>query len=886
MNETKSLSPLRTIKYLKDYSPPDYWVESLDLVFELDAQSTRVHARMVLTKNPHKQSAPLRLDGDSLTLISIHLDGKPLPDHCYSVDEKQLTLYKIPEKCVLELTTQIYPEQNSSLEGCFQSGPILCTQCEAEGFRKITYYLDRPDVMTLFTTRLVADKDRYPQLLANGNLIDSGLTKDRKHFAVWEDPYRKPSYLFALVAGDLFCHQDTFITQSGRTIDLALYVEPENASKCNHAMNALKNAMRWDEDQFGREYDLDIYMIVAVNDFNMGAMENKGLNLFNAKYVLANGQTATDQDFRNIESVVAHEYFHNWTGNRITCRDWFQLSLKEGLTVFRDQLFSADTTSELTQRIRDVRIIQNHQFAEDSGPTSHPVQPDSYMEINNFYTLTIYDKGAEVVRMIHTLLGKEGFRRGMDLYFKTYDGQAVTVEAFIGCMEKSSSKDLTQFRLWYKQAGTPVVTVTSLYDDSEKTLTLNISQQCSDTPGQSSKQPFHIPLSMGLLDPTGKPCPLMLQGENLKNAPTSRILEITKAEQNFVFTHLDHKPIPSLFRNFSAPIRLKSDTTSEMLAFLWEKDTDHFNRWHAGQTLASNLLLTLASDYQNKHTYSDIVPFVEIFSTILKSDQLDSATVALMLTLPTQSALLEQMDSADPHAIHTATTYLNHKIAEKLHPLLMQTYTKLQNPHPYRYDPILAGDRALKNLCLNLLVGLKRPEFFKVAQKQFETANNMTDSQAALISLVHNGGEQADDALILFEDRWKTDPLVMDTWFSIQATIPQEDSLQRVIGLMKHPLFSLKNPNRMRALIGNFCKSNPVAFHQPSGKGYTFLVDQLLILDQLNPQVAARLVTALSGFRKYTPNLQQKMQAALQRISRANTLSEDMYEMVSKSLGG
>ena len=908
-------------KHLKDYTPPDFLVDTVALIFDLEPGATHVYARLTVRKNPEKSHTtppPLRLDGQALALLSIALDDKPLPASRFSVEATQLVIFHVPDLFVLTLQTRIYPAANTSLEGLYESGELLCTQCEAEGFRKIIYYPDRPDIMARFTTTLIADKKQFPILLANGNRktgIDDAWHNETcqhilesapsgKHTAIWEDPYPKPCYLFALVAGKLVCQRDLFITCSGRRVDLEIYVESEHddtvepaTQKCLYAMTALKKAMAWDEEHFGREYDLETYMIVAVNDFNMGAMENKGLNIFNAKYVLADQDTATDQDFKNIEGIIAHEYFHNWTGNRITCRDWFQLSLKEGLTVFRDQAFSAQTTSPAVQRIEDARLIRTQQFAEDCGPMAHPVQPASYIEINNFYTLTIYNKGAEVVRMIHTLLGTNHFRQGMDLYFQRHDGQAVTVEAFIQAMEAASGRDLRQFRRWYHQAGTPVLTITTHHDAQEQTLHMRVQQTCPATPGQASKKPFHIPLMVGLLDASAKALPLVLLDEALpgerkteKPQPISRLLELRQAEENFIFTGIPQKPIPSLLRHFSAPVILHANLCNTEHAFLWANDPDPFNRWSAGQTLAIDVLLRLAADSQANRPLLLEETFVESFASVLQTKALDPATTALLLTLPTETSLLELMEQADPQAIHTASQFLRKTLANRLHETLRQKYIAYTEPKTTlatpmtTYNPVIAGRRALKNLCLDLLVTLQWPELWQLALRQFEDMNNMTDRMAALAALLYSASPDAEHALAAFAQQWKKDSLVMDKWFALQAKIPEASTLQRVRLLQKHRLFSLKNPNRVRALLGSFCHGNPLSFHQPSGKGYPFLVEQVLALDPVNPQGAARLASALTHWKKLEPKRKEKMRAALQTLYHTAGLSRDVFEIVSKSL--
>ena len=914
--------------YLKDYSPPDYWVDEVGLIFNLDPEITQVYTRLTLRRNAEKNHVtppPLHLDGQGLTLRAIKLDGTLLAADQYRQESKQLIISNPPDRFVLEIHTTIHPGANTSLEGLYQSGSLLCTQCEAEGFRHITYYPDRPDVMARFTTTLIAETQQFPILLSNGNRCrkipdwhqqtgQSILAADRldKQMVTWEDPHKKPSYLFALIAGPLICLRDQFTTQSGRLVNLEIYCEPDTfvldtvatsassnlknqakTDKLCHAMAALKKSMLWDEKHFGREYDLDTYMIVAVNNFNMGAMENKGLNIFNAKYVLANQESATDRDFQFIEGIIAHEYFHNWTGNRITCRDWFQLSLKEGLTVFRDQMFSTQTTSAAVQRIEDARLIRTHQFAEDGGPTAHSVQPDSYIEINNFYTITVYNKGAEVVRMIHTLLGTDLFRQGMDLYFQRHDGQAVTVEQFVQAMEAASGRNLQQFRRWYHQAGTPRLSITSEHDAQQQTVQLHIKQSCPATPGQSEKQPFHIPLKMALLDPSGTSLPLVLQGENPGDSPasgaTSRILEIRQAEEHYIFTGIRQKPIPSLLQNFSAPVILESNSNNQDQAFLLAHDPDPFNRWNAGQSLGNDVLLTLIKQIQSKQPRMVPQEYVESYAQVLQTEGLDPATKTLILTLPTETSLLETMPAADPEAIHTAHLFLRQTLSRQLHDRLLAHYHRnvdeeASQETSLHYDPLVAGRRSLKNLCLALLVTLQSPHLWQLARLQFESCKTMSDRMAALTALLYSASPEAKEALASFEQQWQHDTLVMDKWFSIQARIPEIETLQRLQTLQKHRLFSLRNPNRVRALLGSFCHANPRSFHQASGASYQFLVQQVQVLDQINPQVTARLVSSLSQWQKLEPGRQEKMVQALRTLYSTHNLSRDVFEIVSKSL--
>lgn len=871
--------------YRKDYQPPAYLVESIHLNFDLGEEKTTVTSRLTMKKNETsgKEDAPLILAGRELALRSVNLDGRLLEQNSYTQDEEQLTIADVPKEFTLEIVTEIKPQENSSLEGLYKSSGNFCTQCEAEGFRKITYYPDRPDVMALFTTTIIADKARYPVLLSNGNLVETGDLEGDRHFAKWEDPFRKPSYLFALVAGSLVRIEDTFITRSGREVKLEIYVEERNKDKCSHAMASLKKSMKWDEAVFGLEYDLDIYMILAVDDFNMGAMENKGLNIFNSKYVLARPDTATDDDYQAIEEVIGHEYFHNWTGNRVTCRDWFQLSLKEGLTVFRDQEFSADMTSRSVKRIQDVRILRNSQFPEDDGPMAHPVRPDAYVEINNFYTVTVYNKGAEVIRMMHTLLGMEGFRKGMDLYFKRHDGQAVTCDDFVAAMEDANHFDLKQFRLWYSQAGTPHVRVEDHFDEKNGLYSLNLKQSCPSTPGQDEKEPFHIPLAMGLLDDKGRDLPLTLEGE-AGTAATTRVLNITKREETFRFTNIDKKPVPSLFRNFSAPVKVVFNYSNEELAFLMANDSDPFNRWEAGQQLASKIMLTLIDDYKKGNDLSLEENYIDAFRSTLTDNKTDKALLAEALVLPTETYMAEQMKIIDPAAIRIVRQFVMKALAQATWDDLLQVYRANRLEGRYHIDSLSVGKRRLKNRVLAYLMSLADPSAVSVCMEQFKNGNNMTDVMAALSALNHYEGSERETAFSLFYKQWEKDPLVIDKWFSLQAMSTLPDTLAKVKNLLNHPAFNIKNPNRVRSLIGAFCHGNPAAFHDESGEGYAFLADQVLRLDKLNPQVAARMAGALSRWKRYDEKRQGLMKKALERIEEEKGLSNDVYEIVSKSL--
>jgi aminopeptidase N len=870
--------------YLKDYTPPDYWVDTVDLHFELGETETRVRATLGMRRREGvPPETPLVLDGEALELLSLALDGQPLEAPAYRVDGQSLTIDTVPDAFTLDIETRIFPQDNTRLEGLYRSSGNFCTQCEAQGFRRITYFPDRPDVMARYTTTIVADAEACPVLLSNGNPVESGTLEGGRHFAVWQDPYPKPSYLFALVAGRLDCREATHRTPSGREVTLRVYVEPHNLDKCDHALVSLKKAMEWDEQRFGLEYDLDIYMIVAVDDFNMGAMENKGLNVFNSKYVLARPDTATDADYIAIEAVIAHEYFHNWTGNRVTCRDWFQLSLKEGLTVFRDQEFTADMHSRAVKRIDDVRMLRTHQFAEDASPMAHPVRPDSYIEINNFYTVTVYEKGAEVVRLYQTLLGQAGFRRGMDLYFQRHDGQAVTTDDFRAAMADANAYDLDQFQRWYEQAGTPVVKASGTWRPNERVYELTLEQSCPATPGQPDKAPFLIPVGIGLLDAEGRDLPLTLEGETEPGAQ-SCVLHLTEARQTFRFTDIPEEPVPSLLRGFSAPVKLAFDYTPEQLMFLMAHDSDSFNRWEAGQQLAARAVKCLLEDYQHEHALGLEPPFIDAFREVLLDREADPALVAEALSLPSEAYLAELLEPVDPAAIHAVRRFVRRTLAASLRDVFQETYDAMQDYGPYSIDPAAIGRRALKNTCLSYLAELDDADIHEQCYAQFQAADNMTDVLAALRALADSESEEGERALAAFEAKWRDDPLVLDKWFGIQAMSRRPDTLDRVQALMKHPGFSIRNPNRVRALIGAFASGNPLRFHAPDGSGYGFLARRVLELDALNPQVAARLVKPLTRWRHYEPGRRDLMRESLQGIAANEKLSPDLFEIVSKSL--
>ena len=875
--------------YLKDYQAPEYLIDETHLTFELFEDHTLVHAQLVMRRNPVRGAGfpALMLDGQQLELLSVKLDDADLTPTDYQLTDSHLTLHPTTAHFVVDTSVKIHPESNTALEGLYKSGAMFCTQCEAEGFRKITYYLDRPDVMSKFTTTVVAEQHRYPILLSNGNPIASGPDEDGRHWATWEDPFMKPAYLFALVAGDLWCVEDTFTTMTDRTVALRIYVEPENIDKCQHAMNSLKKSMRWDEETYGREYDLDIFMIVAVNDFNMGAMENKGLNIFNSSAVLARAETATDAAHQRVEAIVAHEYFHNWSGNRVTCRDWFQLSLKEGFTVFRDSQFSADMNSRTVKRIQDVAYLRTHQFAEDAGPMAHAVRPDSFIEISNFYTLTVYEKGSEVVRMIHTLLGAEGFRKGSDLYFERHDGQAVTCDDFIKAMEDANGVDLTQFKRWYSQAGTPRLEVSEHYDAEQKTYSLTFAQSCPATPDKVEKLPFVIPVELGLLNAKGAQFALQLAGESSATG-TSRVLEVTEAQQTFTFTGITEQPLPSLLRGFSAPVKLSFPYSRDQLMFLMQHDSDGFNRWDAGQQLSVQVLQELIAQYQRGDTLVMDQRLVEALHSVLSNEQLDQAMVAEMLSLPGEAYLTEISDIADVEAIHIAREFARKQLADSLFDSLWARYQanrEVSKVTPYVAEAQHFARRSLQNIALSYLMLSAKPDVLAAALEQFEHSDNMTERLTALAVLVNSPFEaEKAAALASFAEHFKDNPLVMDQWFSVQAGCTLPGGLQRVQQLMTHPAFTLKNPNKVRALIGAFAGQNLINFHAADGSGYRFLADLVIQLNGFNPQIASRQLAPLTRWRKYDITRQGLMKAELERIRSSGELSSDVFEVVSKSL--
>ncbi|MCO7573668.1 aminopeptidase N [Pseudomonas chlororaphis] len=875
--------------YLKDYQAPEYLIDETHLTFELFEDHSLVHAQLVMRRNPARGAGlpPLVLDGQQLELLSVSLSDQPLSADDYQLDDSHLTLHPTSASFTVDTSVKIHPESNTALEGLYKSSGMFCTQCEAEGFRKITYYLDRPDVMSKFTTTVVAEQHSYPVLLSNGNPIASGPGEDGRHWATWEDPFMKPAYLFALVAGDLWCVEDSFRTQSGRDVALRIYVEPENIDKCQHAMNSLKKSMRWDEETYGREYDLDIFMIVAVNDFNMGAMENKGLNIFNSSAVLARAETATDAAHQRVEAIVAHEYFHNWSGNRVTCRDWFQLSLKEGFTVFRDAGFSADMNSRTVKRIQDVAYLRTHQFAEDAGPMAHAVRPESFIEISNFYTLTVYEKGSEVVGMIHTLLGAEGFRKGSDLYFERHDGQAVTCDDFVKAMEDANGVDLSQFKRWYSQAGTPRLAVSESYDAAAKTYSLTFRQSCPQTPDKVEKLPFVIPVALGLLDSKGAGMALRLSGESAAQG-TSRVISVTEAEQTFTFVDIAEQPLPSLLRGFSAPVKLSFPYNRDQLMFLMQHDSDGFNRWDAGQQLAVQVLQELIAQHQQGQALVMDERLVTALGTVLADDSLDQAMVAEMLSLPGEAYLTEISEVADVEAIHAAREFARQQLATRLFDALWKRYqaNRAQSKvTAYVAESEHFARRALQNIALSYLMLTHKPEVLAAAIEQFDSADNMTERLTALAVLVNSPFEaEKAKALAVFAENFKDNALVMDQWFSVQAGSPLPGGLERVKALMQHPAFNIKNPNKVRALVGAFAGQNLINFHAADGSGYRFLADLVIQLNGFNPQIASRQLAPLTRWRKYDSARQALMKGELERIRASGDLSSDVFEVVSKSL--
>jgi len=868
--------------YRKDYAAYPYVLESVNFKFELGEESTTVTGTYKVVPNHGGEPPSMVLQGTSMDLKSIKVDGSDVPSDKYKVDEKSLCLESLPAgEFTLEMVTEIKPQENTSCEGLYKSSGNFCTQCEAEGFRRIMYFPDRPDVMSKYTVRIEADKDLYPVLLSNGNLQESGDLTGNKHYAVWVDPFKKPCYLFALVAGQLKKLEDTFTTASGKEVQLRIFVEEHDLPKCSFAMESLKKAMKWDEDVFGLEYDLDLFNIVAVHDFNMGAMENKSLNIFNSRLVLATPETATDSDYFGIERVVAHEYFHNWTGNRVTCQDWFQLSLKEGLTVYRDQEFSADMNSRGTRRISDVATLRAAQFPQDAGPMAHPVRPDSYIKMDNFYTVTVYNKGAEVVRMYRTLLGVEGFRKGMDLYFRRHDGCAVTCDDFLSAMADANGADLSQFSTWYSQAGTPRLEVESSYDADAQTFSLLFRQSCPPTPGQEDKKPFLLPIRMGLIgSESGKELPLNKEGA------TDLVLRMTETEQLFTFSNITERPIPSLLRGFSAPVILTSDLSDEDRVFLVANDTDEFNRWEQLQALSRNLLLSLLEDYSAGKQLEMDTGLVEAIRKTISNPQVDNDFKRCVLSLPGEGEISEMVSPANPAAIHEVREFAVLSMVTALEGELRQLFEECSTPagEPFSPDPASMARRGLCNTSLGLLCKLKTDDMVLVAERNYNIATNMTDSFAALAAASSIQGPRREAMLTAFYKRWAEDPLVLNKWLSLQAGSNIPGNLANVQALLEHPAFDISNPNKVYSLLGGFCSSS-VNFHAEDGSGYKFLADMILKLDGMNAQVASRMASPFTRWRKYDEVRADKMHAQLQRILAAkDNLSPNTFEIVSKSL--
>jgi aminopeptidase N len=888
MTESKPKTILR-----RDYRVPDYLIETVALSFDLREEGTHVEARLELRRrmDAPEQDVPLVLEGESIELLEIEIDGRSLDRSEYRVLPSQLVIDRPPARFVLRTLVRIHPETNSQLSGLYKSSGNFCTQCEAMGFRRITYFLDRPDIMARYSVSIEADKEKYPVLLSNGNRIEEIDLPDGRHCVRWEDPFPKPSYLFALVAGDLRCHSGEFRTMSGRDVRLEIWVEPQNVDRCAHALRSLQRAMKWDEECFGREYDLDLYMIVAVGDFNMGAMENKGLNIFNSKFVLALPETATDDDYEGIESVIAHEYFHNWTGNRVTCRDWFQLTLKEGLTVYRDQRFSEDMISAPVCRIAEIKGLRSRQFPEDEGPMAHPIRPDSYISMDNFYTATVYDKGAEVIRMLATLLGEAGFRKGMDLYFDRHDGQAVTCDDFRAAMSDANGRDLTQFEEWYNQAGTPRLHAKGDYDAKAKRYVLRLSQEnpkaASDVTGSEPREALHIPVAVGLLRSDGSSIPLRMEGEAAADVvQTTRVLELTKPECDFVFEFIEEEPVPSILRGFSAPVRLEMQRSQENLTFLMAHDQDPVNRWDAGQQLALSLLVEASQKIQAGEAPILDVGFGAAWGRVLADEGLDGSLRALTLTLPSERVVAQELDVIDPEAIHAAREFLGVALAKEHANQLWACYRALAPSGPYRHESVSIDRRRLRNAVLRSLVWTGDEAAIETAWLQYQQADNMTDAQAAFVLLADQDHDLREEVTKAFYERWRADPLVIDKWFAIQAGSSRPDTLDRVRQLTSHSDFKLGNPNRVRSLIGAFCSGNQVRFHSSSGEGYVFLADHVLALDDSNPQLASRMVSVFNDWRRYDTDRQTLMQGQLERIGSSVSLSLDVYEIVNRALSG
>ncbi len=867
----------------KDYKPAPYRVTRTELEFLLDEQATRVFAT-IHVEHQGEARGPLVLDGEHLKLMDLKLDGRPLEPHAYEVTPEKLIIHQPPmSRFRLDTAVEISPKTNTALSGLYMSDGMFCTQCEAEGFRRITYTLDRPDNMSVYCVRMIADRARFPVLLSNGNPSGYTTLPGGRHMAEWDDPFPKPSYLFALVAGDLAHTEDNFVTVSGRRVKLGIYVTHGNEDKVDFAMGAVKRSMKWDEEAFGREYDLDVFNIVAVGAFNFGAMENKGLNIFNDKLILARPDTATDTDYDLIEAVIGHEYFHNWSGNRVTCRDWFQLSLKEGFTVFRDQAFSADMRSAAVERIGDVRALRMRQFQEDAGPLAHPIRPDQYVTIDNFYTATVYEKGAEIVRMLKTILGDEGFRKGSDLYFARHDGTAATCDDFVKAMEDATGADLTQFRLWYAQAGTPHVKASGKYDAKAKSYELTLEQHLADTPGQTAKKPMHIPVTVGLVGrQSGSDLNTSVaEGEKAK----SHVLPLTQTRQTFVFKDVGEDVVPSIGRGFSAPARFEMPLSAEDHAFLMAKDSDSFNRWEAGQKFASELLVHMTAEARAGRKPVADPKFVAAFGELLADSRKDPAFTAMSILLPTEMELAQVIDDADPDAIHAARETLRHTLAHEYKGKLLEIYAAMRSNEPYSPDATSAGRRSLRNTCLRYITSEDTPDARRQAFEHFRSADNMTDKVAGLAPLIDLTGSEREQALTGFYEQWKHNPLVIDKWMTLQAHSSHKNTLSHIRELTRHAAFNIENPNRVRSLIGAFVMGNQLRFHAGDGSGYAFLADNVLTLDAINPQVAARLCGAFETWRRFDSKRQTLIRSQLSRMSKAENLSRNVREIVEKTLG-
>ncbi len=888
MGDAKPTSILRSA-----YRPPDYRIDSVDLAFDLGESETFVDARLDVRRSDAAPDdvRPLVLDGEDLELLEIAIDGRLLATGEYQIEDDKLTLFRPPARFELRTRVRVHPETNTRLSGLYKSSGNFCTQCEAMGFRRITFFLDRPDVMARYSVTIEADPAKYPVLLSNGNRVGEEMLPSGRRRVRWQDPFPKPSYLFALVAGDLRCHAGDFATQGGRRVRLEIWVEPQNLDRCEHALRSLQRSMRWDEERFGREYDLDVYMIVAVNDFNMGAMENKGLNVFNSKFVLARPETATDDDYEGIETVIAHEYFHNWTGNRVTCRDWFQLTLKEGLTVYRDQRFSEDMRSQAVERIDSVKQLRARQFSEDEGPMAHPIRPESYISMDNFYTATVYEKGAEVIRMLATLGGDEGVRQGLDRYFERHDGQAVTCDDFRAAIADANGRDLAQFERWYLQPGTPRLRARGEYDAANRRYTLHLAQDypatAFESPGAAERKPLHLPVAVGLLGSQGRALPLRLAGDPAAgqlDAATTRVLELRDAQAAFVFEDVGERPVASVLRGFSAPVRLEMERSPEELAFLMAHDDDAFNRWDAGEKLAISLLVSAAIAPADFERSTGVARYAEAWSRVLGDGALDGSLRALAITLPAEKVIAQELPVIDPDAIHDVRERLGCWLAQTHSEKLWSLHAELAPQGAYRHEREQIDRRRLRNAVLRFLAWTGSERAIEAAYSQYSAADNMTDAQGALFVLADHAHPRRKEAFAHFHARFRSDPLVLDKWFTIQATSSWPDALARVQALARHEDFNLGNPNRVRALVGAFSSANAVRFHDASGGGYAFLADAVLALDGKNPQLASRLVSAFNDWRRYDDGRQRAMQGELERIAGQPALSKDVYEIVSRAL--